>query len=1037
MSNMPLLYPYARLGHPHNDESTLVEEMLKHYPFSQDDIQTIEHRTRRWIRQLRETPSSFIALEQLMHEYPINSNEGLALMQLAESLLRVPDHATTDLLIKDKLQHQNWLTHTTPEHSLLGKASGWCAWMAEKMITPNNQQNILSNLFHRLGESTVRHAVLAAIEHLGQQFVLGKNIEEALNRASQNTHPHTKYSFDSLGEGARTAADAQSYFDAYRHTLHVLGERQESGRIHSGSSISIKLSALYPRYEWLHYHRVMEFLYPRLLTLAQEARYYQIALTIDAEEADRLELSISLFDKLLAEPSLQNWGQLGLAIQAYSKRVLPLIDHLEQLAQRHNTTIPVRLVKGAYWDTEIKHAQERGFSNYPVFTHKLHTDLSYITAATKLLAARPRLYPQFATHNALTISQILEAANDTEGFELQRLHGMGTPLYEKIQSEYPVTCRIYAPVGIYSQLLAYLVRRMLENGANSSFVHQLTDHTIPIEQLSQDTKSTLLQTKSPHKQTMILPSELFGTERKNSEGIYLQHPDTLNDLRSNLLIREQPYEAHSLINGEACGDYTAPIYSPNDTSSYIGSAHFIENNERIQEAFAIAHRTHVEWNHVTVEERALCLERMATILEQRREEMLYMLCHEAGKTLQDSLDEIRESVDFCRYYAQQARHLFTHTGTLLPSPTGELNQLILEGRGVWLCISPWNFPLAIFLGQITAALVSGNCVIAKPAEQTPLTAHLACTWMHEAGIPTSALQLILGVGKHLSAALLASPYLAGVAFTGSTNTARQINQTLAGRPGAIIPLIAETGGQNTMIVDSTALLEHSCDAAIQSAFKSAGQRCSALRILLVQEDIAPHFIKMLTGAMKELITDASYQPSTDIGPLIDNAALERVQEHIEKINASGGGRLLYNAPLTAACQNGHFVAPHLIEVDSINHLKEEIFGPVLHIVKYRSSEWTNTFNQIHDLHYGLTIGIQTRIQARIEYASRYAQIGNIYINRGMTGAVVGSQPFGGHKLSGTGPKAGGPNYLLRFATEKTISINLTAASGNTALLSQK
>jgi RHH-type transcriptional regulator, proline utilization regulon repressor / proline dehydrogenase / delta 1-pyrroline-5-carboxylate dehydrogenase len=1036
---LPSLFPAARLGHPLLEEKVLVEAMLEHYPLSTAQIRETQALAEEWVKALRTETPRFLALDSLLKEYPLTTEEGLALMQLAESVLRVPDIPTLDALITDKLHDHAWITHTDSSHSLLGRTSGWGAWLADQILAPRPDHPILQGVLHRLGEPTIRRAVAFSIKQIAQQFIVGETIEEAVSLSLSYSKRHERYSFDVLGEGARTDAQAQHYVEAYRHAIRCLAQQHEGQSPEEGHSISIKLSALHPRYEWLHFPKAIDELYSRLLILAQDSLYYGISLTLDAEESDRLELSLILVERLLEEPSLRAWNGLGLAVQAYGKRILPLIDHLIHLAKEHERRLAVRLVKGAYWDSEIKRAQEQGLSDYPVFTRKSHTDLAYLCAAEKLLQARGVLFPQFATHNALTIAQILSmAGTHPGGFEFQRLHGMGESVYALLRKHCAIPCRVYAPVGLHRDLLAYLVRRLLENGSNSSFVHQLADTTLPIDRLLRDPKHLITTPSSSGYTPLCKPSELYGNERRNAAGVWLGDPDSLTHCYRSLLKHQHPIQATCLINGKNEGALKTLLTSPADQRDVIGTALCLDDPALLQQAFQSAHQHQAQWDQRPVQERAQCLERFADLLEERQALLLSLLIREAGKTLADAVAEIREAVDFCRYYAAQARALFLPEGQTLKGPTGELNRLVLRGRGVWVCISPWNFPLAIFVGQISAALVSGNAVIAKPAEATPLIAYTVCQWWFEAGIPKTLLHLILGSGKKWGSHLLQAPQLAGVAFTGSTQTARWMNQTLAAREGAIIPFIAETGGQNAMIVDSTAVLEQSCDAIIQSAFRSAGQRCSALRLLWIQEDIAQEAIQMLTGAMNALTVGCPLNPSTDVGPVIHSDARNHIVDHIHLLEQTA--TVLHRTPVPAdqeqILQHGAFVRPHLIEIEEASELTEEVFGPVLHLIRFKAEDWPRLFETINHLGYGLTFGLHTRINHRIQEAIQGLHVGNLYINRSMTGAVVGVQPFGGEGLSGTGPKAGGPHYLLRFAVERTLSINLMASGGNIALMNQ-
>jgi RHH-type proline utilization regulon transcriptional repressor/proline dehydrogenase/delta 1-pyrroline-5-carboxylate dehydrogenase len=834
---------------------------------------------------------------------------------------------------------------------------------------------------------------------MGSHFVLGETIESALDRAHAATA--SRYSFDMLGEGARTALDAARYFDSYASAIDAIGRAADERPLPDRPGISVKLSALHPRFEATSHGRVMAELVPRLIELARQAKAYDLNFTVDAEEADRLELSLDVIVAVLGDASLAGWDGFGLAIQAYQKRASDVIDYIDNLARALNRRLMVRLVKGAYWDTEIKRAQERGLDGYPVFTRKAMTDLNYVDCARKLLGLRPRIFPQFATHNALTVATVLELAGaEAGGFEFQRLHGMGDALYAQLSEDRPkLAYRTYAPVGSHRDLLAYLVRRLLENGANSSFVALAADDAVPVAKLLQRPADIIGKPEDANHPNIPLPRELFMPRRKNSRGIEFGERMALRALVSAIAT-----EAVPVSNGVAGA--TA---------------------EQVNAAVDAARQGFVAWSATPAEARASALEKAAELLEDRRAHFIAFLQREGGKTLDDALSEVREAADFCRYYAAGGRKLFG-AGEALPGPTGESNVLRLRGRGVFVAISPWNFPLAIFLGQVTAALMAGNSVVAKPAEQTPLIAAEAVGLLHEAGIPEAALHLVQGDGR-IGAALVAHADIAGVVFTGSTEVARSINRTLAAKDGPIVPLIAETGGINAMIADATALPEQVADDVVTSAFRSAGQRCSALRLLFVQDDVADRMIEMIAGAARELKLGDPLDPATHVGPVIDAQAKQKLDAHIARMNQQARVHFAGVAP------DGNYVAPHIFELADASELTEEVFGPILHVVRYEADRLDRVLQSIEATGYGLTLGIHSRIDDSVEAIVDAVQVGNIYVNRNMIGAAVGVQPFGGHGLSGTGPKAGGPHYLPRFATEQTVTINTAAAGGNAALMS--
>ena len=979
------------------------------------------------IKAIRAKSSGFGGIEEILREYSLSTKEGLALMVLAEALLRVPDAATADKLIEDKLGQGDFAHHERKSSAMLVNASAWALGLTARIIKPGETpEGIIGSLAKRLGLPTVRTATRQAMRVMGNHFVLGQTIEEALKRATSGQGRLYRYSFDMLGEGARDAADAARYLKSYADSIEKIGRAAGNRPLPDRPGISVKLSALHPRYEALSAKRVLAELVPQVITLAKAAKSYELNFTIDAEEADRLELSLDCIAAIVADPELGNWDGFGLAIQAYQKRASEVIDWVIALAKAQNRTFMVRLVKGAYWDTEVKRTQERGLDDYPVFTRKAMTDLNYVACAAQMLAARPHLYPQFATHNALTVASILEHAGNSEGFEFQRLHGMGDALYDKLLEDNPgLACRTYAPVGGHRDLLAYLVRRLLENGANSSFVSVAADPAVSILSLLKRPADIIGTPDRARHAHIPLPAKLYGAERTNSQGVELGHEASLDALLAEL-DHGYPAKATSIIGGlEDKAGTIRDLKSPIDGKRFGSVSEASLDTAR--RAMETCQRGFEHWAATPVKTRAAALDKTADLLEERRGTFLALLQDEAGKTLDDALAELREAVDFLRYYAAQAKKSFGK-GQLMPGPTGEENRLIHRGRGVFLCISPWNFPLAIFLGQVSAALAAGNAVVAKPAEQTPLIALLAVRLLYEAGVPSDALALVLGDGA-VGAALVNHPLTAGVAFTGSTEVARMINRALAAKDGPITPLIAETGGINAMIVDATALPEQVSDDVVLSAFRSAGQRCSALRVLCVQEDVADKIIAMIAGAADELKIGDPRDLSVHIGPVIDTEAQDGLTRHIADMKAKARTHYEGKAPTM-----GSFVAPHIFELKDVRDVAKEVFGPVLHVVRWKASELPKLIEGIKATGYGLTLGVHSRIETTIETITKALSAGNIYVNRNMIGAVVGTQPFGGSGLSGTGPKAGGPHYLTRFATEQVISVNTAAAGGNAGLV---
>ena len=1003
--------PRARLPLPYRAEAAVAQAALAAVQGGLDWPAVVATATP-WVQAVRQQPAPFWAMESLLREYPISSAEGLALMRLAESLLRVPDAETAIALTADQLGRADFdgAAGDGP-HRLLAGLSASAIALSKKFLPDADGSDGSPGLLQRLGARTVVAATVRALQLLGRQFVLGRHIGEAMAEAQAQREAQPgggtalRFSYDMLGEGARSERDALRYVASYRSAIEAIAAGRVATAPEAADGISIKLSALHPRYEDAQRERVFAELLPRVWQLVEPAARANLNLTIDAEESDRLELSLDLFEALAARIAVDfpAWRGFGLAVQAYQTRALEVVEDVAAIARRHGLRFMVRLVKGAYWDSEIKRAQELGLPGYPVFTHKEHTDLSYLACARALLAHPALIYPQFATHNAGTIAAIVQMARSVGApFELQRLHGMGEGIYREVarQADAPAAgatalpLRIYAPVGEHRDLLAYLVRRLLENGANSSFVHQMADETVSAESLL---ASPLQARPQP---ALALPPALYGPARRNSAGVDL-----------TVLAMREPFErALAAVQVESVDIATAAD---------------------VDTAMARLHAAFPAWSARPLAERAAVLNRAADLLEARMPAYCALLVAEAHKTLGDCIAELREAIDFCRYYAQQAQDRLADQ--VLPGPTGERNVLRLRGRGVFVCISPWNFPLAIFAGQAVAALVAGNTVAAKPAEQTPAVALRFVALLHEAGVPADALVALHGPGETVGAALVADPRTAGVCFTGSTAVARHIHRALAAKDGAIVPLVAETGGLNAMVVDSTALPEQVVDAVVQSAFRSAGQRCSALRLLCLHEGIAVAAIEMLRGAMTALRCGDPARLDTDVGPVIDADAFAGIQRHIARLRSSARllGETAVSPTALAACPN--LVAPIAFEIGAISELREEIFGPVLHVVRW-GGDVAAVVEQVNALGYGLTLGIQTRIDSRAMRIADAARVGNVYVNRNTIGAVVGVQPFGGEGLSGTGPKAGGPHYLYRFCAEQTLTVNTAAAGGNAELL---
>ncbi len=955
-------------------------------------------------------------VNQFLQEYRMNTAEGVALLSLAEAFLRVPDQDTADQLIADKIGEGDWRAHSGRSHSGLVNSATWGLVLGRAMVRDDSTAGVLRKLIGRAGEPFVRTAVGAAMRLMGEVFVMGRTIEEAIRRMDKRQHRGFTASFDMLGEGARTYEDAARYFESYEQAIREVARQGEKGH-----SVSIKLSALHPRYEASQSWRCVPDLTEMLLTLAKQAAASNVALTVDAEESQRLVMSLDIIEAVARHPDLRGWDGFGMAIQAYSKRARAVVGWANAVARDRGTRLAVRLVKGAYWDSEIKYTQERGLSGYPLFTRKAATDTSYLACARDMLDAS-HLYPAFASHNALTVATILQWAGTRRDFEFQRLHGMGEGLYERLVREEGHHCRIYAPVGGHQDLLAYLVRRLLENGANSSFVHQLADADTSEEELLADPVEKVARAGGAPHPAIPLPRDLFMPERANSAGVDLDDRDVLavvmGEVRADI---SDPFELSLSKPSPERSEGTSP--SAQSSPSTGSGRTDLEARSALDRAYA----AFPAWSATPLDARADCLDRLADLMESRRADLMAIACQEAYKTIPDALAEVREAIDFCRYYAAQARSGLAPI--TLPGPTGERNVLRMEGRGVWLCIAPWNFPLAIFIGQVAAALVAGNSVVAKPAPQTPRIAAAAVALAHDAGVPQDALVLAPG-GAEMGKALTADPRIAGVAFTGSVAAAKAIARALLEGPDdrPIVPLIAETGGINTMIVDSTALPEQVVRDIVISGFQSAGQRCSALRLLLVQEEVLDRTLHMLKGAMDALVIGDPTDSRTDVGPVIDKAAYDRLMAH----RKTHRDRIVHSV---AVPKKGLFVPPTLIRLEDASQLDREIFGPIVHVAIWRAGTLEQVIAAINAKGFGLTMGLHSRIARTAATVEGMAAVGNLYVNRSMIGAVVGSQPFGGEGLSGTGPKAGGPHYLHRFCAERVTSTDTTSAGGNASLLS--
>ncbi len=1018
------------------DEGEHLAELLDQARLPDADQAAVQATAIALVERTRIRAADPAMVEAFMREYDLSSEEGVLLMCVAEALLRIPDQGTADKLIRDKLGDADWDSHVGRSSSVLVNASTWGLMLTGRMVTlagdlQRDTYGAFKRLIGRMGEPAIRLAVRQAMRIMGHQFVMGRTIEEALERSRKGDNANYRYSFDMLGEGAFTAKDAARYLQAYRDAIKAIGAGGPYADVFAAPSISVKLSALHPRYELAKRARVWSELTPRVLELAQLAKAQGIGFTIDAEESERLELSLDVIGGAFIDKSLDGWEGYGLAVQAYQKRAPFVIDYLADLARQAGRRMPMRLVKGAYWDSEIKKAQVDGLAGYPVFTRKPNTDVSYLACARKMLAATDALYPMFATHNAQTIAAI-HRMGVGKAYEFQRLHGMGDHLYAETigKQQLDVPCRVYAPVGSHEDLLPYLVRRLLENGANSSFVNRITDETLPPAELVADPVAFVTALDSKPHPRIPQPLAIFGEERKNSMGVNLANDKDLIALADRINAAIKPWSAGNLVPGATINGATVEFTNHADRRDTVGRWQASEPAQ-VERALVNARAAFNDWDHTPAASRAKILEHAADLMEQRMPELIALCIKEAGKSLSASVAEVREAVDFCRYYAVQGRKLFGHPEKL-PGPTGESNELQLHGRGVFVCISPWNFPLAIFMGQVAAALAAGNTVIAKPAEQTTLIAHLAVQLLHEAGVPENVVQFLPGDGATVGAALTRDPRVAGVVFTGSTDTAWAINRALAARNAPLATLIAETGGQNALIADSSALPEQLVKDAMTAAFDSAGQRCSAARILFIQADIADKVIHMLSGAMDELVVGDPALLSTDVGPVIDEDAKAILVAHAERMSREA--TLIKEVALPASTGHGSFFAPRAYELKSLSQLDREVFGPVLHVIRFGADELDNVLAAINATGYGLTLGIHSRIDSTVQHIARSVHVGNCYVNRNQIGAVVGVQPFGGEGLSGTGPKAGGPHYLLKFASERTLTINTTAAGGNASLL---
>jgi len=1032
--DQPVAPPRAPLrAHYLRDEAQALAGLMPQARLAPEAAARVHERARALVERVRSKQQARSGMQSFLSEYDLSSQEGVLLMCVAEALLRIPDAATADKLIRDKLSQGDWERHVGRNPSLLVNAGTWGMMLTGRLVSldpasAGSPAAWFARLAARAGEPVVRLALRQGMKLMAEQFVMGRTIGAALARSRDAANARYRHSYDMLGEAAFTAADAARYEAAYAAAIDAIAAHARehyAGRpVFERPGISIKLSALHPRYEYMQRERVLAELVPRTLDLVARAREGDVGVTLDAEEADRLELSLDVFERVFASGALDGWEGFGLAVQAYQKRAPDVIDWLAALARSHRRRIMVRLVKGAYWDAEIKRAQMQGLSGYPVYTRKCNTDVSYLACAARILAAPEAFYGQFATHNAHTVATVLERAAPGQGFEFQRLHGMGEDLYDEVL-EAGHACRVYAPVGSHEDLLPYLVRRLLENGANTSFVNRIADASIPVENVIADPVAIAEANQGAANPKIALPYALY-PDRLNSSGIVWADEAASKPLLGEIepLLSRTDWAAAPRVAGR---DVAGARRAARDPGSHRVIGSVIDGDAAAaRAAMDAAHAARIP----ATEERAAALERAADLIEEHRAELLALLAREAGKTLTDGLGEVREAADFCRYYALLARRHFADPEEL-PGPTGEANSLRLAGRGAFVCISPWNFPLAIFTGQVAAAYAAGNAVVAKPAEQTPLVAYRAVQLLHEAGIPADAINLVPGPGESVGAALVSDPRTAGVAFTGSTETARAINRARAARDGPLVPFIAETGGLNAMFVDSSALPEQVVADVLASSFNSAGQRCSALRILCLQKEIAPRVIEILAGATAELVLGDPARLETDVGPVIDAEALAMLERHAAKMDREA--TLLCKAPVPPGL-TGYFFAPRAYEIASLGAVDREVFGPILHVARFDGADLEKVVDQVNAKGYGLTMGMHSRIEETVERVRARACVGNLYVNRNMIGATVGVQPFGGEGLSGTGPKAGGPHYLFRFATERTFTVNTAAAGGNATLI---
>ena len=1025
------------------DENGILESLIAKAKMSPAEEAATAVLARDLVSQLRVAREDKSGVDAFTQEYALSSEEGVVLMCLAEALLRVPDAETQDLLIRDKIAGQSWERHLGRSHSLFVNASTWALMLSGHVVEIKDTLRwdfdaIWRRLVARLGEPVIRQAVIGAVRILGRHFVLGRDMDEALREARPLAQKGYRFSFDMLGEAAVTRDDAERYLERYRDAVRAIASAWP-GRVAplmERPGISVKLTALHPRFEYVNRRSVLLELLPPLAKLCAEARDANLPVTIDAEETERLDLTLDVFESLGTEDFCRGWEGLGLAVQAYQKRAVPLIAWLVDLARRQKRVIPVRLVKGAYWDSEIKRGQELGLSDYPVFTRKIGTDTSYLACARGLLAASDNIFPQFATHNAHTIAAVQVFAGNNRHFEYQRLHGMGESLYELYEnvirpSRGGAATRIYAPVGSHEDLLAYLVRRLLENGANTSFVNRLANDKAPLEDMIADPVKRLAAAEPKRNPRIAKPEDIF-PGRRNSRGFVLADPVASSRILSGMrrALEAGMPTAHAIVDGKERKGPQEPVFDPADRRRQVGEVSEAAD-EDVTAALDIAATAQPEWDRQGGAARAGILERAADLFEENRALLMALLVREAGRTVPNALGEVREAVDFLRYYAMEARAHFAQPQPL-PGVTGEDNSLSLRGRGVFACIAPWNFPLSIFTGQVAGALAAGNGALAKPAEQTPLIAAAAVRLLHRAGVPGEILHLLPGDGARIGKVMFADPRLAGVAFTGSTETAALIHRALAAREGPIPVLIAETGGLNAMIVDSTALPEQVAKDAITSAFDSTGQRCSSLRVLFLQEDVAERMLDQVLGAMDELRIGDPFDLATDIGPVIDEEARTALLQHVDRMKKEAV--LLRALPLSVELQQGVFFPPHAFAIESMSMLKREVFGPILHVVRFTQDRLDAVCDAINASGYGLTLGLHSRIDDTAQFIRNRVRVGNFYVNRNQIGAVVGAQPFGGEGLSGTGPKAGGPHYLPRFAVERTFTVNSSAAGGNARLL---